>query len=122
MRNQAPSTSAMCRTMPSSDRFDGGTGASASCSPVSPAHFHSSVARCQSRKPSTGASFGAGERLVNPGGGGLHVMLVDRRSAGKPRFFSPAVEVKILLNEYSDCGRSALCCLPTCEILGACPS
>ena len=44
--------SGMCRTMPSSDRFEGGTDASVSCSPVSPAHFHSSVERCQSRKPS----------------------------------------------------------------------
>ena len=30
----------------------GGTDASASCSPVSPAHFHRRVERCQSRKPS----------------------------------------------------------------------
>jgi hypothetical protein len=34
MRNQARSTSAMCRMMPSSDRFDGGTGASVSWSRV----------------------------------------------------------------------------------------
>jgi NAD(P)-dependent dehydrogenase (short-subunit alcohol dehydrogenase family) len=48
-RNQFFSTSAMCLTMPSRDRLDGGTARSRSWSSVSPSHFRARVARCHSR-------------------------------------------------------------------------
>jgi hypothetical protein len=48
-RNQFRSTSAMCLTMPSRDRLDGGTARSRSWSSVSPSHLRARVARCQSR-------------------------------------------------------------------------
>ena len=42
-RNQLSSTSAMCRTRPSSDMLEGETDRSRNCASVSPSHFHASV-------------------------------------------------------------------------------
>jgi len=55
-RNQISSTSAMCRTMPSSDSDDGSTDRRARPSGSSPEHFSSSVPRCQPRNPVSVAS------------------------------------------------------------------
>lgn len=44
-RNQARSTSAMCRTRASSDSVDGFIDRSRSCSSLSPAHFMARVSR-----------------------------------------------------------------------------
>ena len=49
-RNQARSTSAMCRTRPSSDNVDDGTAALRSSSSERSSHFIASVARWKSRK------------------------------------------------------------------------
>jgi len=69
------------RTMPSSDRSDGGADASASCSPVSPAHLHSRVERCQFRKPSrmprSGPVNGSSIRVTSGAVQLTHLMLAD---------------------------------------------
>ena len=44
-RNQARSTSAMCRTRPSSESVDGGIDRRRSSSSLSPSHFRARVAR-----------------------------------------------------------------------------
>lgn len=72
-RNQARSTSAMCRTSPSSDSAEGGEDFVRSCSVVSPAHLASSVARWKSRWPrsdSRSLPFTGGEtRSASPSTG-----------------------------------------------------
>ncbi len=63
----------MCRTSPSKDIDDGGTDRRASCLPVSPAHFHSKVARWYSSRSSmafrSGATFSASVRSTS---GAIH--------------------------------------------------
>lgn len=56
--------------------------------PSAPAHFHSNLERCQSRKPSrmprSGPIKGSSTRATSGAVPAHHVMLIDRRPAGEP--------------------------------------
>src|SRR5579859_427788 len=72
--NHTRSTLAMCLTRPSSDKFDGGTDGSASCSPERPAHLASIVSRYQSRQASSAPlSVGTKDTSARVIGGAIQV-------------------------------------------------